>query len=177
MSLNSETTDRSRRRPAGPRAVARRTLVSLGIVAALAMAVSACGSTPATPAASGPSPVASAAASAAAVRPIVVTFRVGTTEEFRVLLDRPADIMVAHELLAGQSAPSIPNGRLVRGANTINKGHAWSLDPNDFAWNDVTTEACDGLPSAVDKPSWTLDRYCPWSARVVAIALAQAPAP
>ena len=102
-------------------------------------------------------------------QPVIVTFRVGETEEFRVRLVEPADIAVAYGLLAGRTEPSIPNGRLVRGEPDVNAGHPWSLDPRDFEFADITTEVCDGLPSAVDGPAFTADRYCPWSAKAVAI--------
>ena len=61
----------------------------------------------------------------------------------------PADIDIARRLLAGQDAPSIPNGRVVRETG-VNTGYSWSLDPNDIEFGDVTVEVCDGLPSDVE---------------------------
>lgn len=101
--------------------------------------------------------------------PVIVTFRVGGTEEFRVLLVEPDDISTAYALLSGRPAPAIPNGRLVRGENSVNPGHDWTLDPSDFEFADLTTEVCDALPSIVDDLSFTSDRFCPWTATVVAV--------
>lgn len=100
--------------------------------------------------------------------PIVVTFEVAEDQRFKVLLTDPADIDIARKLLAGDDAPSIPNGRVVH-ATGVNTGYSWSLDPNDIEFSDVTTEVCDGLPSDVETGQVTSDRYCPWSAIVVAI--------
>jgi hypothetical protein len=103
-----------------------------------------------------------------AMPPIVVTFEVAEDQRFKVLLTDPADIDIARKLLAGDDAPSIPNGRVVH-ATGVNTGYSWSLDPNDIEFSDVTTEVCDGLPSDVETGQVTGDRYCPWSAIVVAI--------
>jgi hypothetical protein len=51
----------------------------------------------------------------------------------------------------------------------VNEGYSWSLDPNDIEFADVTVEVCDGLPSDVEAGTISGDRYCPWSATVVAI--------
>lgn len=99
--------------------------------------------------------------------PIVVTFEVHD-ETFRVLLIDPEDIAVAQRLLDGEDAPSIPNGLVLRRSG-VNEGWSWSLDPGDFEFADVTIEVCDGLPSDVEAGLVTSERYCPWSAVVVAI--------
>ena len=99
--------------------------------------------------------------------PIVVTFEVGD-ETFRALLTDPADIAVAHRLLAGEDAPSIPNGLVMRDTG-VNDGWTWSLDPDDLEFADVTMEVCDGTPSDVEAGIVTSERYCPWSAVVVGI--------
>ena len=99
--------------------------------------------------------------------PVVVTFEV-VDERFRALLTEPADVEIARRLLAGEDAPSIPNGRVVRETG-VNEGYSWSLDPNDIEFADVTVEVCDGLPSDVETGTISGDRYCPWSATVVAI--------
>jgi hypothetical protein len=100
--------------------------------------------------------------------PVVVTFQV-VDEEFRVLLTDPADIHIAHQLLAGEDAPSIPNGIVVRGETGVNEGWSWSIDPDAIEFADVTIEVCDGLPSDVEAGTITSDRYCPWSAVVVSV--------
>lgn len=99
--------------------------------------------------------------------PVVVTFEV-VDERFRALLTDPADVEIARRLKAGEDAPSIPNGRVVRETG-VNEGYGWSLDPNDIEFADVTVEVCDGLPSDVEAGTISGDRYCPWSATVVAI--------
>jgi predicted small secreted protein len=52
---------------------------------------------------------------AASLGDVVVTLRVADAEEYRIRLTDPDDIGIAQKLLAGQSAPRIPNGRVVRG--------------------------------------------------------------
>jgi hypothetical protein len=99
--------------------------------------------------------------------PLVVTFEV-VDERFKALLTEPADIDIARRLLDGEDAPSIPNGRVVRETG-VNEGYSWSLDPADIDFADVTIEVCDGLPSDVEAGVVTSDRYCPWSAVVIAI--------
>lgn len=125
-----------------------------------------------------PSPYTSAVAPSGPASPsetatsgaIIVTLEVAGGERFRVELDEPADINIARTLFAGGTAPSIPDGRIVRGANAVNTGHDWTLDPADFDWADATAEACDGRPSDVDHPdTWLVARFCPWTAKVVAI--------
>lgn len=100
---------------------------------------------------------------------VVVTFQVAD-EQFRVELTDPADIEIARRLLAGEEAPSIPNGIVVRGEPGVNTGYSWHLDPDSFEFADLTTEVCDGRPSDVEANTITSDRFCPWDARVVDIA-------
>jgi hypothetical protein len=98
----------------------------------------------------------------------IVTFEVNEGERFRVLLTEPADQAAASRLLAGEEGPDIPNGRIVRRTG-VNEGWSWSIDPADFEFADVTMEVCDGNPSDVESGELTSERYCPWSARVVAV--------
>jgi hypothetical protein len=121
--------------------------------AAAALAFGACGS--GNPASGNPTD------------PVVVTFEV-VDERFRALLTDPADIDIARRLLAVEDVPSIPNGRVVRETG-VNEGYSWSLDPNDFEFAEVTIEVCDGLPSDVETNVISGDRYCPWSAVVLAV--------
>jgi hypothetical protein len=100
--------------------------------------------------------------------PVVVTFEVAGDERFKALLTDPADIDVARRLLDGEDLPSIPNGRVLRETG-VNEGWHWSLDSNDFEFGNETIEACDGLPSDVEDEVITGDRYCPWSAVVIAV--------
>jgi hypothetical protein len=122
------------------------------LLAVLVLASAGCGG----PQGSGPPP-----------GPVVVTFEV-VDERFKALLTEPADIDAARRLLGGEDVPSIPNGRVLRETG-VNEGYGWSLDPNDIEFADVTIEACDGLPSDVEDGVVTGDRYCPWSAVVVAV--------
>ena len=39
------------------------------------------------------------------------------------------DIATARHLLAGEAAPHIPNGRVVRGDADVNVGYPWHIDP------------------------------------------------
>lgn len=100
---------------------------------------------------------------------VVVTIRVADVEEYRIRLTDPADIEIARKLLAGEEAPRIPNGVVVRGDPDVNVGYTWHIDPESVEFADITVEVCDGLPSDVEKGIITSDRYCPWSAEVIAI--------
>jgi hypothetical protein len=102
---------------------------------------------------------------------VLVTIEV-SGERYRIRLTDPADIAIARTLLAGGEAPGIPNGRIVRGEPDVNEGFGWHIDPDDFEWADMTTEVCDGRPSFVEDGSLTGDRFCPWSATVVAVEAA-----
>ena len=53
---------------------------------------------------------------------VVVTLRVAGAEEYRIRLTDPDDITAAQKLLAGQAAPRIPNGQVVRGIPDVNVG-------------------------------------------------------
>ena len=101
---------------------------------------------------------------------VVVTFRVADAEEYRVLLTDPADIAIAEQLLAGEEAPRIPNGMIVRGGDGgVNIGYSWHIDPDSVEFAELTIELCDGLPSYVENGSLSGDRFCPWSAEVIDI--------
>lgn len=100
---------------------------------------------------------------------VVVTFRVAGNQEYRIRLTEPADIAIARRLLAGEEAPSIPNGQIVRGEPDVNEGYSWHIDPDSLEFADSTIELCDGLPSDVENELITSKRYCPWSAEVIAI--------
>jgi hypothetical protein len=128
----------------------------LSIVACLLALLSACAG-PAAPAAT-PTPAG-----------VVVSFRVADVENYKLRLTDPADIEIARKLLAGEEAPSIPNGIVIRGDPDVNVGYSWHIDPDSVEFADFTVEVCDGLPSDVEKGIITSDRYCPWSAKVIAI--------
>jgi hypothetical protein len=99
----------------------------------------------------------------------VVTIRV-IDEEYRIELVTPESIENARMLLDGEEAPSIPNGEVVRdGDGGVNEPWTWHIDPASLEWADATIEVCDGLPSDVEDNTITSDRYCPWSAEVIAL--------
>ena len=100
---------------------------------------------------------------------VIVTFRVADSEQYKILLTDPTDIEVARKLFTGSEAPGIPNGVVIRGSSDVNVGYSWHIDPDTVEFADITTEVCDGLPSDVEKGLITSNRYCPWSAKVIAI--------
>jgi len=104
---------------------------------------------------------------------VVVTVRVADAEEYRIRLTDLDDIGIAQKLPAGESAPRIPNGRVVRGEPDVNVGYSWHIDPDSVEFADTAIEVCDGRPSDVEKRVITSDRYCPWSAQLVAITPAE----
>ena len=91
-------------------------------------------------------------------------------ERFRVVVTDASTIAVLKRLQRGEVAPSIPNGRLVRG--TGNEPWRWRLEDIEMA--DVATEVCDGTPSYVEThldEFLAIGRYCPWAARLVSLEL------
>ncbi len=102
---------------------------------------------------------------------VIVTFRTAGDEEFRILLTDAEDIQMASRLLSGdEERPLFPNGQVVRGDDGgVNTGYSWHIDPESVEFAEFTMEACDGRPSYVEDGSHTSERFCPWSAVVVAI--------
>lgn len=99
----------------------------------------------------------------------IVTIRV-IDEEYRIELVTPESIENARMLLAGEEAPSIPNGVVLRdGDGGVNEPWSWHIDPESLEWADFTIEVCDGLPSDVEEDIITSENYCPWSAEVIAL--------
>jgi len=106
----------------------------------------------------------------------VVTLRVAEAEEYRIWLTDRVDIAGAGRLLAGEEAPGIPSGRVVRGDSDVNLGYSWHIDPASLEFVDATIAVCDDRPSDVEKGLITSDRYCPWSAKIIRVQpLASAP--
>lgn len=96
----------------------------------------------------------------------VVTFAVGD-ETFRVQLVNRAQVDAARAAQNGGPA-SIPNGRIVPGTGD-NTNWNWHLEDLEFV--EVAIELCDGRPSDVERAGTQFGggRFCPWSARVLAI--------
>ncbi len=145
-----------------------------GLLPALALAVAAaCAGDDPTPAPTGAPPIRSATPSPGPTTPepagVVVTFLVAGREEYRILLTDAADIAIARRLLAGDTAPAIPNGLVLRDGPGENLGYSWHIDPESVEFADLAIEVCDGLPSDVEKAASTSDHYCPWAAKVIAI--------
>lgn len=101
--------------------------------------------------------------------PTVVTFEVAGGEQFKVELATPELVAHAKGLLAGESLAAIPNGVVVRGDSGVNEPWSWHIDPSTLEFANVTIEVCDGIPQYVEDEIVTSDRFCPWSARVVAV--------
>lgn len=98
----------------------------------------------------------------------VATFQV-VDETFRIELATPELADHARRLLAGEEIAAIPNGLVVRDDPSVNAPWSWHIDPASLEFADMTIEVCDGLPSFVEDGTVTSDRYCPWSAEVIAV--------
>lgn len=101
--------------------------------------------------------------------PTVATFEVAGGEQFRIELATPELVEHAKGLLAGESLAAIPNGVVVRGDSSVNAPWSWHIDPATLEFANVTIEVCDGIPQHVEDEIVSSDRFCPWSARVVAV--------
>ena len=88
-------------------------------------------------------------------------------ETFRVQLVGERQIEAARAAQGGGPA-RIPNGRIVLGVG-VNSGWSWHLEDVEFV--QVAIEVCDGRPSDVERQGMQFGagRFCPWSARVLAI--------
>ena len=72
------------------------------------------------------------------------------------------------KLANGDDAPSIPNGAIVHETG-VNDGWSWSIDPTDFDFSDVVDADCQTSPQEIEDGTFEGDRFCPWSAIVVAL--------
>ena len=98
----------------------------------------------------------------------VVTFEVTGGSHYKVLITDPDTLKIVTALADGEDAPSIPNGRIVHETG-VNTGWSWSIDPTDFRFEDVTDGSCQGTPEEIEAGTFESDRFCPWSAIVVAM--------
>lgn len=146
--------------------------VALAVLAACASPTATQGPSPDSSPSTAPSPPASEAPSAMpdGDAGVIVTFLVAGEEEYRIRLTDPEDIEIGRRLLAGEEAPRIPNGEVVRdGPAGVNEPWSWHIDPDTVEFADMTIEVCDGRPSDVEAGTITSDRFCPWSAEVIDI--------
>ena len=146
----------------------RRLLGIPALVVAITLFIAACGDD-ATPT---PSPTPDPQAELAGG--VVATFDVlGST--FRAFVTNSTAIEDLFRLHRGESTANIPNGilRPGPGAARHNAPWSWHLDPEDVQMAEVTIEVCSGRPAFVeeDLDHWLngVGRYCPWSAKLVAL--------
>jgi hypothetical protein len=98
----------------------------------------------------------------------VATFRVADGSMFKVLITKASDLEIVTALSKGDDAPSIPSGTIVHETG-VNTDWSWSLDPTDFGFSDVVDGSCDTTPQEIEDGTFKGDRFCPWSAIVVAL--------
>ncbi|QYH37151.1 hypothetical protein FFT87_07520 [Salinibacterium sp. M195] len=101
--------------------------------------------------------------------PTVATFQVAGGEQYAIELATPELIEHAKRLLAGENLAAIPNGVVIRGESSVNEPWSWHIDPATLEFANVTIEVCDGIPQYVEDEIVTSDRFCPWSAQIVAV--------
>lgn len=93
-------------------------------------------------------------------------------QQFRVRVTEPATIAALQaRRTSGQQGAIL--GSLVQGDGGYNQPWSWHLDPATVEAPDVAIEVCDGTPDMVedDLDYWlnTVERYCPWGAKVIAV--------
>lgn len=105
---------------------------------------------------------------------VVASFDVnGST--FRAFVTNSTAIEDLFRLHRGETTANIPNGilRPGPGAARHNAPWSWHLDPEDVEMAEATIEVCSGIPAFVeeDLDHWlhVVGRYCPWSAKLVAL--------
>jgi hypothetical protein len=98
-------------------------------------------------------------------------FLVGVGRETFVLrATDPETVSLAFDNFRGRNA-MFPIGPLRRGDGGFNAPWSWHFDPDAVRMTEVAIEVCDGVPSYVEANLQDfLSGYCPWSARVVAVA-------
>lgn len=101
--------------------------------------------------------------------PTVATFEVAGGEQYKIELATPELIEHAKALLAGENLPAVPNGVVIREDSGVNEPWSWHIDPATLEFANISIVGCDGIPQYVEDKIVTSDRFCPWSARVVAI--------
>jgi hypothetical protein len=98
----------------------------------------------------------------------IATFRVADGSTFKVLITDPRNLEIVDLLAKGQDAPSIPNGSILHETG-VNTDWSWSLDPTDFGFSDIVDADCQTTPQEIEDNTFEGERFCPWSAIVVAL--------
>lgn len=103
---------------------------------------------------------------------ILATFDV-VGEKYSIFITNEETIEQVLAAQRGESQARIPSGRLLRGSVLYNEPWSWHIDSEDVHMAEVTIELCDGTPSQVEAnlDYWvdTVQRFCPWSAKLVRI--------
>ncbi len=101
-----------------------------------------------------------------------MTFQV-IDETYSIFITNKKTMEQVFAVQRGESHATIPSGRIVRGSVPYNKPWSWHIDSEDVGMAEVTIELCNGKPSQVeaDLDYWvdTVQRFCPWSAKIVGI--------
>ncbi|MEV8253661.1 hypothetical protein AB0O95_06800 [Rhodoglobus sp. NPDC076762] len=101
--------------------------------------------------------------------PTVAVFEVSSGQQFTVELATPELVEHAQRLLAGENLAMVPSGDVVRGESSVNEPWSWHIDPMTLEFSNVTIVECDGSPQRVEEAVDAFERYCPWSAQVIAV--------
>lgn len=100
---------------------------------------------------------------------ILVTFNV-VGELYSIFITNPDTIEQVFAVDRGESAATIPSGKLIRGTAFYNQPWSWYIDSEDIHMAEFIIELCDGTPSQVEAnlDYWvdTVQRFCPWSAKI-----------
>jgi hypothetical protein len=101
---------------------------------------------------------------------VLATFDV-VGERYSIFITNMETIDQVYALKNGQSTASIPNGLVVRGAESYNKPWSWHVDSEKVSMADATIEINDGSPSGVEAnlDSWAGRYFGPWSAKLVSV--------
>ncbi|MBM3157569.1 MAG: hypothetical protein FJ004_09855 [Chloroflexi bacterium] len=103
---------------------------------------------------------------------ILVTFDV-VGETYKIFITNKDTLADIFALQCGMSQATIPSGRVIKGEVSYNEPWSWHIDSEDIHMAEVTMELCDGTPSLVEAnlDDWleTVQRFCPWSAKIVKI--------
>ncbi len=101
---------------------------------------------------------------------ILATFDVNG-ERYSIFITNADTIEDVFALQNGQSAAHIPNGLVVRGAESYNKPWSWHIDPEQVTMTEATIEINDGSVSGVenDLDGWVGRYYGPWGATLVSV--------